>query len=81
MLSSCRSRWAQTLKWGRRPITPVNSRNPWLGGNTLWVAPDETSFRLRWRNAVKQRRNAVKQRRPRNSREAAGEEQENPDSP
>lgn len=31
-LSSCRSCWAQTLKWGRRHITPVSSRSPRLGG-------------------------------------------------
>lgn len=73
MLSSCRSCRAQTPKWDRRPVTPVNSRNPRLDGKQLQVAPEETSIRLR-------RRNEVKQRRPRNLREAAGEEQENEDS-
>ena len=74
LLSSCRSCWAWTPKWDRRPVTPVNSRNPRVGGKQLQVAPEETSIRLR-------RRNAVKQRRQRNLREAAGQEQENQDSP
>ena len=52
----------------------MNSRNPRVGGKQLQVAPEETSVRLR-------RRNAVKQRRQRNLREAAGQEQENQDSP